>query len=137
MWRTPALLLACAALAACRGPREYSAPAPAGALDCALREAQDIGYQRMEGGRDRGLIRVSQRVEDPPTIRREQPDPLSGREDVRPIIENRPFENQLLFREDGGRLRIQIVGLTRDGAQIDAGADADSHAQRILAACTT
>lgn len=124
-------------LGACRGPREYAAPAPAGALDCALREARDLGYTRMEGAGADDYARVSQRVELPAEIRPERRDPLPGVDAVRPRPTDEPMYSELILREDGGRLRIQVVPLTRGAETVEAGRTADGDAQRILSACTT
>jgi hypothetical protein len=136
MSRTPAVCLILL-LGACRGPEEYSAPAPAGALDCALREAREMGYSRMTGEPEEDYVRVSQRTDLPLEIRPEGRDPLPGPEAVRPAHNEEPMFNELMLREDGGRLRIQIVGRLEGGEVIEAGRDAESHAQRILAACST
>jgi hypothetical protein len=130
---TPLLLLPL--IAACNRPPEYVGPAPAGAMDCALREALDLGYRRMEGGSDERLVRVSQR-----------PDPVPGQGAVEPPLrpgqrleqdQERPEENQLIFREEGGRLHIQVVSQAEENPTTVAMPAADAHARRILAACTT
>ena len=50
-WIAPVVVLVAAG---CRGPEQYSAPAPAGAVTCALREAEAMGYRRLEGNEERG-----------------------------------------------------------------------------------
>ncbi|HET7322399.1 MAG TPA: hypothetical protein VFI96_07905, partial [Longimicrobiaceae bacterium] len=57
---TPLALILLAA--GCAGPPEYSAPAPANALDCAVREAEHLGYTRMAGGEKEGFVRVEIRM---------------------------------------------------------------------------
>lgn len=121
---------------ACRGPAQYVAPAPAGAIDCALREAEDLGYRRMEGGGDQSILRVSQRPDPPPGEGGVDPDPAPGT-GQRLEDESRPGENQLVFREEGGRLHIQVVSQAEGGPTTTAMPTADAHARRILAACTT
>ena len=120
-------------LAACGRTREFAGPAPAGALDCALREAQGMGYSRKEGANASDYVRVSQQVELPQEMRPEGRDPLPGPDAVRPVTSEREMPNELIVREVRGQLRIQVVGRL-DG---DGGTEAESHAQRILAACTT
>ena len=124
-------------LAACGRTREYVAPAPAGALDCALREAREMGYSRMEGANAENFVRVSQRVELPQEHRPEGRDPLPGPDAVRPVHRDQPMYNELILREERGQLRIQVVGQVRGTAPVPADRDAEGHAQRILAACTT
>lgn len=124
-------------LAACRGPREYAAPAPAGALDCALRQARDMGYNRMEGANAPDYVRVSQRVDLANDALPQTGDPRTGPDVVRPRASDEPRYNELIMREDGGRLRIQIVPPPPGARTEEVGRTADGDAQRILAACTT
>ena len=134
MRRTAGLLLL-PLLAACNRPPEYVGPAPAGAINCALSEAIDLGYRRMEGAADDPVVRVSQRPDDPPGAGGASLDPPPGT-GRRLEEEARPEENQLIFREEGGRLHIQVVSLA-DGRPTSAPMPAaDAHARRILAACT-
>lgn len=132
MWRATAASLVLL-LAACGGPREYSAPAPAGALQCALEEAEELGYERMSGEPDEAYVRVGQRVDPPLAVRPTQPPPPAGPDGARPAAGDAPDSNQLLLREEGGMLRIEV--LHADG-HAGIGSDADGHAQMILAACT-
>ena len=39
-WMAPVIALG---VVACRGPEQFSAPAPAGSVACAIREAEEIG----------------------------------------------------------------------------------------------
>lgn len=134
--RTPAVLLIVPLLAACSRPPSYAAPAPAGAVECALREAIDLGYRRMEGGADEGFARVSQRPDPPPGegTASVDPPPGTGR---RLEEEDRPAENQLIFREQGGRLHIEVVSFAEGRVVETPMPTADAHARRILATCTT
>jgi hypothetical protein len=134
--RTPTPLLVLPLLAACNQPAQYTAPAPAGAVECALREALDLGYRRMEGGADDPVVRVSQRPDDPPGTggASAEPPPVTGQ---RPEEEPRPEENQLIFREEGGRLHIQVVSLAEGSPTQTPMPAADAHARRILATCST
>ena len=134
MRRTAGLLLL-PLLAACNRPPEYVGPAPAGAINCALSEAIDLGYRRMEGGAEDRFVRVSQRPDPAPSQGAVSSDPPPGT--GRRLDEaDRPGENQLIFREEGGRLHIQVVSLA-DGRPTSAPMPAaDAHARRILAACT-
>ncbi len=128
-------------LAACGTPREYAAPAPAGALDCALREVEELGYERMSGEPGEAYVRVSQRVDPPPGIRLEERPPPPGPDDVRPVVETAAIYNQLMLREDDGMLRIEVLHNAESGPaperEVEIGADADAHAQIILAACSS
>lgn len=136
---TPAsLLLIAPLLAACSRPPQYVAPAPEGAVDCALQEAIEMGYRRMEGGGDASLVRVSQRPDPRPGEGTAPADPAPGTgQRLEVTEEDRPEENQLIFRHENGRLHIQVVSLA-EGRPVERPMPAaDSHARRILAACTT
>lgn len=139
MWRVPAAALALL-LAGCGGPREYAAPAPAGALRCALEEAEELGYERMSGEPAEAYVRVSQRADPPPGLRLEERPPPAGPEDVRPVAQEAPIYNQLLLREEDGMLRIGVLHTDASGEALDGnaglGSDAEGHAQMILAACS-
>lgn len=128
------LFLALPLVAACNRPPQYVAPAPAGAVDCALREALDLGYRRMEGGGDERVVRVSQRPDPRPGEGAVDPDPSPGTGD-RLEEDDRPDENQLIFREEGGRLHIQVVSLAEGSPTTTPMPAADAHARRILATC--
>ena len=134
--RRPFPLLALPLMAACTQPPQYVAPAPAGAVECALREAIDLGYRRMEGAADDPVVRVSQRPDDPPGAGGASLDPPPGT-GRRLEEEARPEENQLIFREEGGRLHIQVVSLAEGSPTRTPMPAADAHARRILATCST
>jgi hypothetical protein len=136
MMRTRFLVLLLAAGAAgCARPVEYAAPAPAGALTCAVEQAQQLGYERVTGRAERQAIRVSQRIEPPPATAAD-PQDLIGPDEIRPVLRNPPHENQLLLRHDRGQLRIEVVSVDERGAEVEAGRDAVEHAQMILVRCT-
>jgi hypothetical protein len=120
---------------ACNRPPAYVGPAPAGALDCALREAIDLGYRRMEGRPGDSFARVSQRP-DPAAEGAAEVNPRPGA-GTRLDQEARPMENQLIFREEGGRLRVEVVSLAAGRAEDSTVPTADAHARRIFATCTT
>ena len=105
--RRPVPLLALPLMAACTQPPQYVAPAPAGAVECALREAIDLGYRRMEGAADDPVVRVSQRPDDPPGAGGASLDPPPG-----------------TGRPEGSPTRTPMPA-------------ADAHARRILATCST
>lgn len=132
------LLLLPPLLSACSRPPQYVAPAPEDALECALREAIEMGYRRMEGGGDELQVRVSQRPDPPPGDRTapSAPAPETGQR-LETEDDDGPEENQLIFRHENGQLHIQVVSLA-EGKPVDQPMPAaDSHARRILAACTT
>lgn len=132
-WIAPIVVLG---IAGCRGPEQYSAPAPAGAVECALREAEQMGYRRLEGGEDRGAVRIGRYIAPPPA--REPTDPavrLSDRQG--PRLSDGPFESQLRVSERDGNLRIAILSEARSqGAAPDPGGPAGD-ARQILARCMT
>lgn len=132
------LLMLAPLLPACSRPPQYIAPAPDDALECALREAIEMGYRRMEGGGDELQVRVSQRPDPPPGEGTAPPDPAPGTgQRLEPSEDDRPEENQLIFRHENGQLRIQVVSLAEGRPVSQPMPAADSHARRILAACTT
>ncbi|HEX6069966.1 MAG TPA: hypothetical protein VFZ18_09080 [Longimicrobiaceae bacterium] len=133
--RTPKLLLLLPLAVACNRPPEYVGPAPAGAISCALDEALDLGYRRMEGSADERFVRVSQRPDPAPGEGAVSVDPPPGT-GRRPGEAERPAENQLIFREEGGRLRIQVVSFADGQPTTTPMPTADAHARRILATCT-
>lgn len=128
-------LVALLPAAACARPQQYTAVAPASSLECALREAQQIGYARMAGEPAERAIRVAQRIEPPPAQQRDPRDPMLGEDRVRPTQEDPPTENQLLLRHDGRRLRVQIVSAVERSLRVQPTSGADDHAQMIIARC--
>lgn len=118
-------------------PREYAGPAPAGAMECAEREASTLGYSKMEGSREERVLRMSQRMEPSPVERRGPGDALPGPPQVAPTPPDRPTENQLRIREARGRLTVQVVSVVESDLQPGSGApSADDHARIIVARCT-
>ena len=131
-WMAPMVVLG---VVACRGPEQYSAPAPVGALACAVREAEQMGYRRLEGGEERGSVRIGRYIAPPPG--REPTDPavrLSDRQGPR-LAE--PFESQLRVSERDGQLRIAILTEQRTprGTSDPGGPAGD--ARQILVRCMT
>ena len=122
--------------AGCRGPEQYSAPAPAGSVACAVREAEQMGYRRLEGREDRGAVRIGRYIAPPPA--REPADPevrLSDRQG--PRIRQGPFESQLRVSERDGLLRIAILSDYRSpGDAPDPGGPAGD-ARQLLVKCMT
>lgn len=132
-WTTP---LVAAALAGCASPLlQFSAPASAGSLHCAVREAEEMGYQRLEGAAEEGVVRLGRHIPPPPA--REPTDPavrLSDRQGPRPV--EGPFETQIRVSERRGQLRVAVLTAPdSDAAQRDPGGPAGD-ARMILAACS-
>lgn len=122
----------------CSKPPQYVAPAPEGAVECALEEALSLGYRRMEGRPDDRVVRVSQRPEERPGVGTPEGAParrIGARPDA--VATEREEENQLLFRHERGRLHVQVVSVARESPTTDPAPTADAHARRILAACST
>ncbi len=136
MSRAIAVVLAFLA-AGCARPREYAAPAPEGALQCALQEAEELGYVRMSGEPGEDFVRGSQRVDPPPSLDLAERPPPPGPEDIRPVPRDEPVHNELLLRAADGMLRIEVLQ-TREGDEELArdGSEADGHAQIILTTCS-
>lgn len=128
-------------LAGCAGHERYSAPAPASALDCAVREAEQIGYRRLATGSERG-VRMGKYI--PPTPAREAADPRSATgtdPDLgRSVLhgdDGGPLESQFRVWHDRGELRFEILS-EREGPSVETAVTGDvaEDAQRILAQCS-
>ena len=137
MRSTIPLLILFLAVGCSRPPPQYVAPAPDDAVECALRQALELGYQRVEGGADEGMVRVAQAA----NLSRElgpeaEPTPATG--ERLEVEENAlTYENQLIFRREDGRLHIQIVSLADDQPVAMPMPQADTHARLILAQCAS
>ena len=130
------LLLLVLAPLGCRGPRQFSGPAPAGALDCALRQAEEIGYRRLDGRAEAGVVRLGRHIPPPPG--REPTDPEIRLSDVTgPRLAQGEFESQIRVSVRRGQLRVAVLSEPEpDAATRAAGAgDATGDAQQILAEC--
>lgn len=102
-------------LAACAGPQRFSAPAPDGALDCALREAQHLGYQAVEGSVKDGMVLVGRPI-------------TTGDARI-------PWDGQLRLRQGDGLLRIEVISERSLSGQPSATAADDG--RQILALCSS
>lgn len=132
-WSVPVLLLG---LAACRGPQTFSAPAPAGAVECAVREAEENGYRRITGQAETGVVRMGRFIPDRPGREPIGPDVRVG-DRTDPRLREGDFEAQLRISHRRGRLRVAVIP-DPDGATRGPGADDPvGDAQEILAECTT
>lgn len=125
------------AVAGCARERGYSAPAPPGALDCAVSRAEELGYQRMAGGAEEGFVRMSQRLEPVAPEPPDGPDALSGPDRAGPDRPEAPVENQLVLSHAEGRLSVQVVDVEDGAAEVPGRSDAITHAQIILTACSS
>ncbi|HET8656656.1 MAG TPA: hypothetical protein VFL93_14135 [Longimicrobiaceae bacterium] len=139
--RRLAFLLVPVALAACARPKEFVAPAPAGAVSCAVREAEHLGYTRIAGEPGDAFVRMGIRIPPPPAQGPAAPPPLDGPSSVAPPPargkkEIPPLQDQLLFREQDGKLHVQVVSVSSSGQSIAPSQDAVDHAQMVLARCT-
>jgi len=127
--------IALLALAACGRTADFSGPAPAGAMQCVLEHAIVAGYVSVEGGVDRGFLRLAQALPEASQRDRPEPDPDLGDVVLRDLRQI-PVENQLEIREERGMLRVSVIGLTDEGVRVVPGGNADDHARTILALCT-
>ena len=131
-WIAPMIALAAVG---CWGPEQYSAPAPAGAAECALREAAEMGYPRLEGREDRGAVRIGRHIAPSPGREPTDPGRVIDREEAR--LREGQFESQLRISERDGVLRIAILSEPRDrGDAPDPGGPAGD-ARLLLVRCTT
>jgi hypothetical protein len=114
--------IAVAVLAGCAAThRQYSAPAPANAMDCVLGQTALLGYTPLAGGRYEGYLRVQGRAE--PTI-------------VERInIGASADSNQMTITPAAGQLHIRVEGMTRDGKATEPSAKGQADAQTILTRC--
>jgi hypothetical protein len=130
-WATP---LVVALAVGCGRTQEFSAPAPAGALACAVREAERIGYERLEGTAEAGVVRLGRHVPPPPGT-----EPIPPEFQLRDVpgthlVEGR-FESQIRVLERRGRLHVQVVA-ERPRADADPETvDAARDARQIVALC--
>lgn len=128
-------LLLVALVAACKPVPYYAAPAPAGAVDCAARAAEDLGYVRISTA-DEPAVRLRQPA-NTPREGQQQLDPVTGRPvDVVRDAQHIPQENELRIRESRGLLRIEILSHGEGKRLREEGSNAVDHAQIILARCT-
>lgn len=129
-------LLATLLLAACRGPQRFSAPAPDGALECALREAQKRDYQIAEGRVEDGAVLVGIRIAPRPIISiRDQPG-VEG-EVVTTDYARIPWDGQLRLRQGRGRLAVEVISERNLKSQPAGTATTADDGRQILALCST
>jgi hypothetical protein len=123
-------------LAGCGRTADFSGPAPAGAMQCALEHAIAAGYERIEGSVETGFLRMSQRLPQSPADVLPEPQPDLGRAVLRDPTAL-PVENHLEIRQERGTLRITVLGLNNEGARTEAGTNAEDQARTMIALCTS
>ena len=120
-------------IAGCRGPQQVAAPAPAGAVDCVVREAERMGYRRLEGELEAGVVRVGRYIPPPPA--REPTDPAVRLSDIQgPRLDEPRFDTQLRILQRAGQLRIVILSESRNAPAQGGGAMGD--ARQLMTLCT-
>jgi hypothetical protein len=127
-------------LGACAGPQRYSGPAPANAVDCAVREAQKLGYQKMAGEAEEGEVRVGIHIPPRPVTEVREMDSHRSSDQpsaTGPEVADTPMDAQLGFRYAGGRLSIEVISDTQEKAPPGFRQTVLDHAQQILALCTS
>lgn len=134
--RTFVTSIAVAAAAGCASnPVAFSAPAPAGALECALRQAAQLGYQPTAGGVSSGYINFSAPIGNTggaiakETATRVMTLGMKG--------SNRPIRNEMTVTSGAGILRVQPFTLYENEKRGDVSATARADSEGILAACAT
>ncbi len=115
------LTILVAAGACTPGYRQYSAPAPENALDCALGQTSQMGYFPMAGGKADGYIKVQ--------------GPASPTMGERAALGDAPETNHLTITNAAGQLRIRVDGITGKNAATKPSAKGDADAKAILSAC--
>lgn len=130
IWMVPLLA------AGCGGLPSYSAPAPAGALRCAVGEAEELGYRRLEGDAEAGAVRMGKAIPPPPGRDPLEPERELG-ETVLTDYEEIPLQSQIRVSHAEGRLRVEVLSEREPDPATRRTGDASADAQRILASCTT
>jgi len=123
-------------LGGCGRTSDFSGPAPAGALRCALEHGLSAGYEVIEGREEDRFLRLAQRLPGPPAEERVV-ERTPGLGDV--VLRNPadiPVENQIEVREAAGRLHITVLGINHAGVRVGPGSNAEDQARTILALCT-
>jgi hypothetical protein len=129
-------IAALALLAACGGLPSYSVPAPEGALDCAVEEAAELGYRKLEGEVEAGVVRMGKYIPPPPGRDLSEPDEELG-DVVLTDFEDIPLQSQIRLSYSGGELRVQVLSEREPDLATRRTGDASEDAQRVLASCTT
>lgn len=132
------LLLATAVLlplAACAPQREFSAPAPAGALRCAVEEAEARGYFVQEGGVETGSVRLGQIPPGTPERGPEETAEPELGEVATTDYSEIPIESQLRVWEADGRLHVEILSRRPQTVVAEIGGDVEDHARNLLLLC--
>jgi hypothetical protein len=127
-------------LSACAGPQRFSGPAPANAIDCAVREAQKLGYQRMAGETEEGAVRVGLHIPPRPVVETREMDSRKSSDQPSasgPEVADTPMDAQLRFRYAGGRLSIEVISDSNEKTPPGMEQTVTGHAQQILALCTS
>lgn len=128
----PSLLIVL--VSGCGRTRQFDAPTSPGAFECALREAEEIGYRRLEGSREAGVVRLGRYIPPPPA--REPTDPEVRVSDVtNPRLDPGRFESQIRISERRGQLRIAVIAQPDPDAATAAAGGVEGDAQQILAQC--
>jgi hypothetical protein len=123
-------------LAACAGPQRFSAPAPDGALDCALRQAQQLGYQAVEGSVEDGMVLVGRRVAPRPETAADERPGQEGKI-VTTNYSQIPWDGQLRLRQGGGQLRIEVISDRNLSGQPPGTATTADDGRQLLALCSS
>lgn len=123
-------------LTACTGPARFSAPAPEGALDCALREAKQRGYQPVEGSVENGMVLVGIRTAPRPD------DDIRTRPEVIGDVATTdyakvPRDGQLRLRQGHGMLRIEVISERNLSGRPEGTATTADDGRQLLALCST
>lgn len=122
-------------LTGCGRPPVVSAPAPEGALACAVAHSEAAGYQVVEGSVERGTVRLIRDIEPAAEVSRGEPPPA----DIGATLLNRPADSpsqeQLLLRYSRGQLEATAVAMSGRSANEDSGVSSREQAVMILNVC--
>ena len=121
-------------LASCGRTVQFAAPITPGAFQCALREAEEMGYRRLEGSRETGAVRLGRYIAPPPAQEPTDPEVRVG-DVTNPRLDRGQFESQIRVSERRGELRITVLSRPEGDDASAAAGGVEGDAQQILAEC--
>lgn len=132
--RRVALLAAVLASAACGSSAlQLEAPAPDGALDCALDRVTALGWEPAEGGTSGQFLTLVRSIDYTAGD--------AGREVAARALtlglagSNRLERERMTITRAGGVLRIQLTGVYENGEAGEPSGEGREHAEGVLTAC--
>jgi hypothetical protein len=128
------LVLALPTFAGCASPgKSYVAPAPEGALGCALRTTAGLGYIPIAGGVGDGYIKVARKIEYRASDAAQEVGMRVMTLGMKGV--NRTEYDHLTVTGAGETLRITAIGVGENGKATDPRPMTEGHVQAIISAC--